>query len=488
MPNLFAYFMLAIWPLVVIIMFRRMPIERALIWSFIASFLVLPPVAAINLPMVPDLDKHAITALSVFACTLAIRGRSGFLPESKTAKLLLLIFILGPFATMLNNREPIMFAVGGLPGLRPYDALSACSYQAIAILPLLLGRRLLRTPAAQREFLFALATALAIYSIPMLYEARMSPQLNVMIYGFFQHMFDQSMRFGGFRPFVFTEHGLLLAFVVMLAVLAAATLARYAEPARRGRWLFATLYLCLMLLVCLSMGPVVYAIFLLPLILFASPRLQIRIAAVLAILVIAYPILRGTDLVPVNAMLAQAERIDSERAYSLRFRFDHEAMLLARAEEKPILGWGLWGRNMVYDYETGSSISVSDGRWIIVIGTAGWVGYIAEFGLLALPLFFLARRRLSPQAGMYAGSLALLLAINMVDLLPNASLMPITWLIAGMMFGYSESLRTPIADGDKPDSGSAKRGAGKKHATAPTKSNQMPARPEKESKAPRPVS
>jgi hypothetical protein len=37
--------------------------------------------------------------------------------------------------------------------------------------------------------------------------------------------------------------------------------------------------------------------------------------------------------------------------------------------------------------------------------------------------------------------LCLLLAINAVDLIPNATLTPLTWLIAGALTGYSERLR-----------------------------------------------
>ena len=46
----------------------------------------------------------------------------------------------------------------------------------------------------------------------MLVEVRLSPQINTWIYGFFQHDFIQMMRYGGFRPIVFLPHGLWVAF------------------------------------------------------------------------------------------------------------------------------------------------------------------------------------------------------------------------------------------------------------------------------------
>ena len=60
--------------------------------------------------------------------------------------------------------------------------------------------------------------------------------------------------------------------------------------------------------------------------------------------------------------------------------------MLAHAAEKPLFGWGGYGRNHVYDMATGRMLTIADGAWIISLGIYGWVGYIAEFGLLALPL------------------------------------------------------------------------------------------------------
>jgi hypothetical protein len=37
--------------------------------------------------------------------------------------------------------------------------------------------------------------------------------------------------------------------------------------------------------------------------------------------------------------------------------------------------------------------------------------------------------------------LALLLAINLIDMIPNATLTPLTWLIAGTLLGMAEALQ-----------------------------------------------
>ena len=83
-----------------------------------------------------------------------------------------------------------------------------------------------------------------------------------------------------------------------------------------------------------------------------------------------------------------------------------------------------------------------------MIGTLGWCGYIVEFGLLALPLLMLARASITRHGATLSpcsGTIGLLLAFNMIDMLPNATLIPFTWLIAGALLGYAEALVTGSA-------------------------------------------
>jgi hypothetical protein len=87
--------------------------------------------------------------------------------------------------------------------------------------------------------------------------------------------------------------------------------------------------------------------------------------------------------------------------------------------------------------------TIPDGKWIIVLGTYGWSGYIAEFGLLTLPLILFAREawRLGSDAlSPYACLIALIYAANLADLLPNATLIPFTWLMSGALLGHVEML------------------------------------------------
>jgi hypothetical protein len=83
---------------------------------------------------------------------------------------------------------------------------------------------------------------------------------------------------------------------------------------------------------------------------------------------------------------------------------------------------------------------VTDGVWIIVIGSYGWLGYIAQFGLLTLPTLMLAFGRRSSALTPATAGLGLVMAANLLDLLPNATQIPFTWLMAGALLGEAERL------------------------------------------------
>jgi len=144
-----------------------------------------------------------------------------------------------------------------------------------------------------------------------------------------------------------------------------------------------------------------------------------------------------------------ANSVSPERAWSLGYRITNEEILLAKAQERPIWGWGIWGRSQIYN-EFGRQISTPDGYWIIVLGFGGWVKYIAEFGLLCVPVFIMFLRRKTYEIGAETTLLTLLLTANLFDLLPNATITPLTWLLAGALWGRVELGRLP-EDSPLPD-------------------------------------
>ncbi len=443
-PNIFAYVMLLAWPLVAWVLYTQLDPARALIWTLLAGYLLLPPVVTIDFPVVPDLRKETIPNLMAMLLSVyLLRDRVPVLTEGMVGRVLIGLFLLSPFATVLTNTDPLYAGASIVPGMRIYDSVAAMANQAIFLMPFFLGRRYLGTPQAMQALLAAFVAGGLAYSIPMLIEVRFSPQINVWIYGFFQHDFFQTIRFGGYRPVVFLPHGLWVAFFTLMALLSAVLAFRNAPPDARPMRLLVALYLAGMLYLCKSAGPVIYAVVAAPLILLAPRRVQLSVAAMLAVIVVMYPLLRGLQVIPVERIVAAAEMVSPERAGSLAFRVANEEQLLARAAERPWFGWGGYGRNLIRDPVTGKELTIVDGEWAIQIGIYGWLGYIAEFGLLALPLILMAREAMLQRGVVFsrvACGMALILAVSMVDLLPNATLVAITWLMAGALMGYAEAL------------------------------------------------
>lgn len=436
--------MILAWPVVSWGLWTRLPPGRALIWTLLAGYLVLPPLTAIDLPAVPDLDKGSIPNLAALALAWFVLGdRIGLDPGSLVGRVLIALFVLSPFATVLTNGESIRIQSGDIQGLTLYDSVAAVANRIIVILPFFLARRYLATPEAMRDVLVALVLAGLVYSLPMLLETQVSPQVNIWVYGFFQHDFFQTVRGGGYRPVVFLPHGLWAAFFALMCFVAAAVLFRGAAAADRPKFALVLGYLGMLLLACKSLGPILYGLVLAPLVLLFGRRWQMVIAAVLAVVVVSYPLSRGLHLVPVDRLVEAAIAFNPMRGESLEFRIANEEALLAHAAGKPLFGWGGYDRNMLHDPVTGRVTSVADGWWIITLGIYGWLGYISEFGLMALPLLMLGREAMSARdLSPHAAAVALILAFNMVDLLPNATMIPFTWLMAGALMGYVQALRT----------------------------------------------
>lgn len=69
-PNIIAYLALALWPFVAWQLWRRLDSGRALIWTILGGYLLLPPLTAFNFPVIPDLDKMSVPNLMALVCAL----------------------------------------------------------------------------------------------------------------------------------------------------------------------------------------------------------------------------------------------------------------------------------------------------------------------------------------------------------------------------------------------------------------------------------
>ncbi len=416
--------------------------QFAIIWAVVGAYMLLPVNTGLDFPLIPPLDKTLVANLTVaLLCYFLLRGRLKFIPKSTIGKILVAMFVTSPFLTVLTNNSPLFTGVITLPALTLHDSFSLLVRQFILVMPFFVGRQYLGDEEGHRALILVLVAAGLIYSFPMLLEVRLSPQLNNWIYGFFPHSFNQQVRFGGFRPVVFMGHGLYVAVFMAMALIAAAAAWRARLRVFRFPAAFIATYLAVILILCKTVGAVILGVMGVVLARLIGPRLQILFCAGIALTTLLYPMLRGADFIPTTELVSLAsDLVNPQRAQSLEFRFDNEDLLMNHANEKPLFGWGTQGRNQVFDPLTGRSLATMDGRWIISIGVWGWYGYVAEFGLLTLPvviLWFRYRRR-SLEIPPLTAAVCVVHCMNLLDLLPNSSLTPITILIAGALFGYAE--------------------------------------------------
>jgi hypothetical protein len=112
-----------------------------------------------------------------------------------------------------------------------------------------------------------------------------------------------------------------------------------------------------------------------------------RLARILLILMIAYPVTKLTGLFPADELVELAEStFGAERASSLGDRMRNDKVLMSKANDKVLFGWGPFGRARVTD-DLGQDVAPPDGWWIITLGQCGSVVLFSIFALLLWPVW-----------------------------------------------------------------------------------------------------
>lgn len=432
---------LCIWPIVALVLCVALGPQRGLIWSTVVGYLFLPDGFAVDLPGLPTYAKFEAVAVGALLGVAATRNRLPPLPPGEPDRLMkfavllcLACMVVGPVLTMMVNTYPVFFGPTMRQGIRYWDAQGQVIATMFMFVPFFLGRRILARPEMHNEILKAIVLVGLAYTLLVLFERRMSPQLNNMVYGYFPHAWIQHLRGGGFRPIVFLDHGLSVGFFLLTAVLAAIALIWEYGKEKRAFYLVSVIWLMLVLLVSRNLGAVALALLFVPAAILFSRRMQLRIAALVALIFFVNPVVRDVYVEP---LLNLTEKISIDRWGSLKTRFDNETRMMERVNEKPLTGWGGWGRWRVYD-EQGRDITISDGTWIITLGKWGWLGFIGLFGMISAPLWLALRASKRAPPGASTAALALMTAANLIYLIPNSTLTPIAWLAIGALAGFAQ--------------------------------------------------
>lgn len=446
-------FALIAWPVVTLVLFAALGPQRGLIWSVVIGYLFLPENYGLNPPGLPRYGKTTAIGLGVLLGALFFKSR---LPvdrsESNTSvawlfRGLIALLIIGPLLTTLANQTPIFFGPTMRRGMSLWDVQSHLVPLFFTLAPWYLARRYLHTPQMHAELLRAMIVVGLFYTVLALYELRMSPQLNNILYGYFPHNWRQHIRGGGFRPLVFLDHGLSLGFYLLAVSISTVALLRIYAREQRAFFVLSAVWVFVVLSVSRNLGAFALGLLFVPFALTLSRGLQIKAAAIIVFAFLVNPLAREVYVQP---LLSAAQLVSQQRHDSLKTRFDNEQAILDQFNKKPITGWGEWSRWRVHDAR-GRDITISDGTWIIVLSKWGWSGFIGFFGLLCAPVLLLTRAARRREISYATTGMALIIAANLIYLIPNSTLSQITWMMTGALAGFVQFIPARARDDEDPD-------------------------------------
>jgi hypothetical protein len=413
----------------------------------LGGMLFLPEGAYFDAPLIPPMGKHTVASTCALLGLLARCPRRLRLPKwGRGADFFLLLAGLSGTVTIFLNRDAVTYGPTFLPAMSPRDVLAFGIRDALDIVvPYLVGRMCIQSTQDVRDLLRVALGLGLVYSLLILFELRFSPNLHRWIYGYHaREDFSQTIRWGGYRPTVFMEHGLAVALFAMVVALYATVQSRL----RRRFWGLPTwcwaLYFVIIMILCRGTGAILLGAIALVAIRWTSPRQQLRLAALIAVICLIYPCLRFTGLFPQETILAfTSSNIDPDRAASLRVRFDNEGLLIEHVHKRLWFGWGAYGRNRLYD-SSGNNNVITDGHWIILLSVGGVSLLYCWFGALLMPVFSalrLVRKLPARDDQQLLAGLAITTVCYVFDLLPNGMFNHAPLFLAGALTSLCAALR-----------------------------------------------
>lgn len=412
-------------------LFRRFNARIAIAAAFVAGWMFLP-VAGFKVKGIPSYNK--VTASAMVILFWARKFDRARLQEVtfNPIDLPMLLWCISPFFSSVFNDLGI------------YDGLSQTMYQSITWgVPYYIGRVWFSEASALRLLGLYIFIGAVVYIPFCWFELIMSPQLHRLTYGFHQHDFLQTLRDGGgFRPMVYMDHGLMTSTWMGLGLFFG-TWFLYTGELPEKIVMVPSRYLLMALAATFLMMKSYGAIFLIFLglgFIILSNRMKNTFLILLLLLApLLYAYTRTTGIWDgTNLSSFVAEKLSPTRAQSLQFRFDNEAILITKALEGTVFGWGGYGRSRVFD-EHGKDLSVTDGLWIITLGQNGIFGLATLLLAVQTPVFFWLSR-MSPEEWNRKNRgaptvMAVFLALYMIDSLLNAMINPVYMLFSGGLTG-----------------------------------------------------
>jgi hypothetical protein len=415
-----APYLLLVWIAIAVGLFYWLPARLAVIWGVIGATLLLPN-THLETHFLPG-GKLAFISLGMLA-GIAIGDPKTLLRfRPRWVDLPMMLFVTVPAMSCLAN------------GFSPYDAASAlvdalCTWG----LPYLFGRLYLTSPGAIWQMAEAIFIAGILYAPACVFEMIMSPKLHLMVYGYDAHGdWTQTLRWGGYRPSVFLEHGLMLGTFMCAAALIGIWLwwNRALHPRVWGvpsGLMVAGLVVIAVL--CKSTGALILLGVGLGTLTAAKYFSRSWLVYVLAILPLFYIAARTVGIWNGRQAVQLArDYLNPQAASSLQVRLDNENLLVNHAMMQPLLGYSRNGDYLVFDAD-GNQLSIPDGLWVNVLSMSGIAGLTLLFVAMLLPPVATLRRFGPPTWAHPAMAAPAVLAVFLItytfDCLMNAMINPI---------------------------------------------------------------
>ncbi len=424
---------------VVLYIFSKEPPHRAVIICFFGAVLFLP-MEKLQVPLILY-NKMSATGMGVIAAILMFDGDRIREYPFKAVDIPMVVWLLsGIFASLLNG-------LGLKDGLQ--EAFNTFMLWAV---PFIAGRLYFSSYQNQVILCRAFFIAGLMYIPFIVFELVMSPQAHRIVYGYMQHDFSQVIRGGGYRPMVFMQHGIMLGtFMCMSAFVG--LWCWFTKVFPKKMWGIPTWMLSLTLLICAvacKSSGAIGLLFMGIIVLIATVKLKTRlIVFIVLILPVIYVGSRASGSWDgQNLVDFIAEKFSEDRSLSLQFRLDNENILIEKALEKPVFGWGGWGRSRVYDEDTGEDKSTTDGFWIITLGRWGFVGLISISLVFLLPMLMFVmkhhpKRWKEPEIAPGA-VIALIPLLFLIDCSLNAMVNQMYIIFAGAVVGMSKQADSAV--------------------------------------------
>ncbi len=400
---------------------------RGVMAVIVFGWLFLPPARGVNLPGLPAYTKEFAVSYALLLGILITDPGRLLRYRPSLIDLPLLIWVLAPFPSSMVN------------GLGAYEGVSSVYFQFMVYgLLYLLGRVYIRTPDDVR----VVATWFVIgglIAVPMIiWESRMSPNLNLEIYGYRAIPFHMAKRLGGYRPMLFMRHGLEVG--LWMATCSAVALWLWITTGNRFRIfgyrtpLPASLVI-LATILCRSLGALILLSGSTAAALFVRAT-GLRVALIALTLVPSvYLSVRLSNIWSPKQLTAIIRAFDAERADSLESRLNQELVVSSYALEKPVFGWG--GQNRFRPMDDQGETHAVDGWTTITLGKYGLVGLLGLLGACAIPCLALLLRIKGREitSSLWAPSIGILLGVSIfsMDILFNAFPTPLHFLGLGVI-------------------------------------------------------